>query len=358
MEMLMPRSRFRPRFPALALGVTLVLGFASAAAVAQTGVAQIEADGMPLRLVYPTAAAARPMASGPFNLSVAPAAPPLPGTRRVVLMSHGTGGNPLAEHALAARLAAAGFVVAQLLHRGDNNADVTAAGPESWPHRPREASAALDALAAHPDWGPRLRLDRVGVHGTSAGAITAMTLVGAEWSLRDLIRHCLAAGEADLGFCYNGLPDEAARAARRARFESARNVPDFMLGRENNARHGGRDPRIVVVAVSTPVGAIFRADSLAQVAVPVGVVRAEADRLTPNAFHADRILRHCGACKPLAVMAGAGHMDAMSPWPSSVAKAVAERHPVGGRPEPGFDPAERNAAQAAIVQHFVRHLAP
>jgi hypothetical protein len=29
--------------------------------------------------------------------------------RRVVLMSHGTGGNPLAEHALAACLAAAGF---------------------------------------------------------------------------------------------------------------------------------------------------------------------------------------------------------------------------------------------------------
>jgi predicted dienelactone hydrolase len=178
----MPRSRFCPRLPALALGVTLVLGFASAA-VAQTGVAQIEADGMPLRLVYPTALPARPIASGPFNLSVAPAAPPLPGPRRVVLISHGTGGNPLAEHALAARLAAAGFVVAQLLHRGDNNADVTAAGPESWRHRPREASAALDALAAHPDWGPRLRLDRVGVHGTSAGAVTAMTLVGAEWSL-------------------------------------------------------------------------------------------------------------------------------------------------------------------------------
>jgi predicted dienelactone hydrolase len=185
-----------------------------------------------------------------------------------------------------------------------------------------------------------------------------MALVGAEWSLRDLIRHCLAAGEADLGFCYNGLPDEAARAARRARFESARNVPDFLLGRENNARHGGRDPRIAVVAVSIPVGAIFRADSLAQIAVPVGVVRAEADRLTPNAFHAERLLRYCGACTPLAVMVGAGHMDAMSPWPSSVAKAVAERYPVGGRPEPGFDPAERTAAQAAIVQHFVRHLAP
>ena len=98
--------------------------------------------------------------------------------------------------------------------------------------------------------------------------------------------------------------------------------------------------------------------SRAQIAVPVGVVRAEADRLTPNAFHADHLLRHCGACTPLALMAGAGHMDAMSPWPSSVANAVAERHPVGGRPEPGFDPAERAAAQAAIVQHFVRHLAP
>jgi hypothetical protein len=174
MVMLMPRSRFRPLLPALALGATLVLSVASAAAVAQTGVAQIEADGMPLRLVYPSAARARPMASGPFNLSVAPAAPLLPGSWRVVLISHGTGGNPLAEHT----------------------------------------------------------------------------------------------------------------------------------------------------------------------------------------FHADHLLRHCGACTPLAVMAGAGHIDAMSPWPSSVATAVAERHPVGGRPEPGFDPAERAAAQVAIVQHFVRHLAP
>lgn len=65
----MPRSRFRPLLAALALGVTLVLG---SAAVAQTGVAEIEADGMPLRLVYPTAARVRPMASGPFTLSVAP----------------------------------------------------------------------------------------------------------------------------------------------------------------------------------------------------------------------------------------------------------------------------------------------
>jgi len=113
----MPRSRFCPRFPALALGVTLVVGFASAA-VAQIGVAQIEADGMPLRLVYPTAAHARPMTSGPFNLSVAPAAPPLPGPRRVVLMSHGTGGNPLAEHALAARLAAAGLKISTHLAGG------------------------------------------------------------------------------------------------------------------------------------------------------------------------------------------------------------------------------------------------
>ncbi len=44
----MSQSRFRLLLPALALGITLVLGFASAA-VAQTGVAQIEADGMPLR---------------------------------------------------------------------------------------------------------------------------------------------------------------------------------------------------------------------------------------------------------------------------------------------------------------------
>lgn len=341
----------------IALRCLAALAFATPAA-AQTGFARIEAGGVPVTLVYPTVERATPRGFGPFTITVAPGAEPLPGVRRLVVMSHGTASNALAEHDLAARLAAAGFVVAQPQHRGDNAEDSSAAGPESFRRRPGEVSAVIDALAAHPAWGPRLMLDRVGVHGSSAGAVTALTLAGAEWRLLDLVRHCQAAGERDLGFCYNDVRTEEARAARRARFEAARGVPDALLGREVTASHGGRDARIAVATVAIPVAAIFAADSLARIAIPLGVVAAERDGFTPLPFHADHLLRACAACTALAVMRGAGHMDFMSPWPPSVAQAVAARMAVGAAPEPGFDPAERAAAQGAIVAHFQRYLAP
>jgi predicted dienelactone hydrolase len=351
----------------IALRCLAALAFATPAAAqmetvqtgtVQTGFARIEAAGLPVTLVYPTAERATPRGFGPFTITVAPGAEPLPGVRRLVVMSHGTASNALAEHDLAARLAAAGFVVAQPQHSGDNAEDSSAAGPESFRRRPGEVSAVIDALAAHPAWGPRLRLDKVGVHGSSAGAVTALTLAGAEWRLLDLVRHCQAAGGRDLGFCYNDLRTEEARAARRARFEAARGVPELLLGQEMRAGHGGRDARIAVATVAIPVAAIFAADSLARIAIPIGVVAAERDGFTPLPFHADHLLRSCGRCAALAVMRGAGHMDFMSPWPPSVAQAVAARMAVGAMPEPGFDPAERVAAQGAIVAHFQRYLVP
>lgn len=347
----------RRTLAAIALRCLAALAFATPAA-AQTGFSRIEAGGMPVTLVYPTAERATPSGFGPFTITVAPGAEPLPGMRRLVVMSHGTASNALAEHDLAARLAAAGFVVAQPQHRGDNAEDSSAAGPASFDRRPREVSAVIDALAAHPAWGKRLLLDRVGVHGTSAGAITALALVGAEWRMLDLVRHCQAAGDRDRAFCYNDARTEEARAARRARFEAARGVPDALLGADIRASHGGRDGRISVATVAIPAAAIFAADSLAGITVPVGVVTAERDGMNPNAFHADHLLRSCGTCTALAVMRGAGHMDFMSPWPPSVAQAVAARMAVGAAPEPGFDPAERVAAQGAIVAHFQRYLAP
>ena len=98
-------------------------------------------------------------------------------------MSHGTGGSPLTDHALAATLARAGFVVAQPTHAGDNARDSRGAAPVSWQRRPDELRRVVDALGANPQWQSRLRLDRVGVHGMSAGGVSALALAGAQWRL-------------------------------------------------------------------------------------------------------------------------------------------------------------------------------
>lgn len=336
-------------------------------ASAQVGLVRTELAGVPVHLVYPTAQATQRLVWGPFELDAALDATPLEGRRRLVVMSHGTGGSPLVDHDLAATLARAGFVVAQPMHAGDNFQDHSRAGPEAFATRPGEASRLIDALAAHPQWQGRLQLDRVGVHGMSAGGVTALSLAGAQWSTWQLVQHCLAQGEADLGFCYNGLADPQAQAKRRSGYESARGVPAAQMPEAVTQLRGGRtpdataadqrpDPRVAAVTVAVPVAAIFTADSLARIQVPVGVVSAPRDTMLLPRFHSDHVLAHCRSCQPLATLAGGGHFDVLAPWPDSMAQAVGRQHPRGGFTEPGFNRAERSAAFAAIAAFYVQQL--
>jgi predicted dienelactone hydrolase len=230
-------------------------------------------------------------------------------------------------------------------------------------------SQVIDGLAAHPAWQGVLNLDKVGVHGMSAGGGTALVMAGAQWRTLDLVRHCLDNAEADLGFCYNGLPDAAAQAPRRAQFEQARGVPELFLPATLKQVHGGRTPdrsggdprpdaRVAAVTVAVPIAAIFSRDSLARIAVPVGVVTAGRDTMLPAPFHAGRVLRDCSACRPLAHLAGAGHMDLLAPFPKQIAEAEAARQARGGALEPGFDPADRDRAFQAVADFHRRHLGP
>ena len=168
-----PARRLRHTFCGLGLALAATLS------PAQVGLQQLDLGGLPVTLVYPSAEPVQlQRLGGSFELHVALNAVPSPGVRRLVVMSHGSGGSPLPDHALAATLARAGFVVAQPQHAGDNHADLSRAGPDSWQTRPQEVRQLLDRLAAHPDWQGRLKLDRVGVHGMSAGGATALSLAG------------------------------------------------------------------------------------------------------------------------------------------------------------------------------------
>lgn len=192
---------------------------------AQVGMANAELAGLPVTLVYPTAEPVKHLVQGSFEIDVAVDAAPTPGLHTLIVMSHGTGGSALSDHALAATLARAGFIVAQPQHGGDNYADMSKSGPAAWATRPREISAVIDALAASATWRPLLRLDKVGVHGMSAGGGTALVMAGARWRVLDLALHCAEHSDEDLGFCFNGASSPEARAERKAKFERVRNVP-------------------------------------------------------------------------------------------------------------------------------------
>lgn len=349
---------------ALALALLTV---GSAPARAQVGMSEWRAGTLPVTLVYPTDAPAKTQSLGAFSIEVALNAPPHEQRYRLVVMSHGTGGSAIADHALASALARAGFVVAQPLHEGDNFRDQRLAGPESFQRRPQEVSQVIDALARDPQWSSRLALDKVGVHGMSAGGVTGIALAGGQWRLLNLIRHCNANPVADEAFCFQGAITPEKRAERQARYDRARPWPDFLLPAEVKAVHGGRspgagqsevrpDPRIAAVSLAVPLAVIFSAESLARIRIPVGVVSAQRDEVLLPRFHSEHLLAHCKACQRLADLPGAGHFDLLWPWPAGVAREVAAQQVRGGLPVPGFDPRLREAAHARIVAFHRQHL--
>lgn len=348
----------------LAAGLML-LTFAQAA-LAQIGMTDWRGGPMPVTLVYPTAATARTVTSGPFTLVVAPDAPPREGRHRLVVISHGTGGSAFADHALAARLAQAGFVVAQPLHEGDNFRDQRLAGPDSFRRRPAEVTRLIDALARDPAWSGRLVLDKVGVHGMSAGGVTGIALAGGRWRMLNLVRHCQQHATDDEGFCFQGARDGTARAGRQAAYERARGVPELFLPGDLTGWHGGAaeqpdprpDRRVAAVSLAVPLAVIFSRESLAAIRIPVGVVSADRDEVLVPRFHSEHLLQHCTTCSRLAGLPGAGHFDVLWPWPDSVAREVAAQQVRGGLPQPGFDPQAREAAHARIVAFHRQHLLP
>lgn len=365
------RAAHAARSGLVAAGVALL----ACAANAQVGFTELQLNGMAVTLVYPTDVKGTKKTIGAFEIEVAVDAPlasptSTTGRRRLVVTSHGTAGSALPDHDLAATLARAGFVVAQPLHSGDNWRDASKAGPEAWRSRPTEVLQVIDALAAHPQWGARLQLDRVGVHGTSAGGVTGLSLAGAQWSTLSLLQHCNANMAADYGFCLTGTPDAAAQAKRRAMYERARGVPVAFLPGEVTAWQGGRTPpssqaadfdprpdaRIASVSLSVPVAAIFSAESLARIRVPVGLVGAQADQWLLPAFHSSRVVRHCGNCTMLADLPGATHFDVMHPWPGAAAAEVARTQPRGAATNPAFDGRLRDEAYARVVQFHRQNL--
>ena len=77
---------------------------------------------------YPTGQASRPAQFGPYTLGVARGAPPTGGRHRLVMISHGTGGDPLSHAQLGIALARRGYVAAAPRHAKDNSRDCSVVG--------------------------------------------------------------------------------------------------------------------------------------------------------------------------------------------------------------------------------------
>ena len=116
------------------------------------------------------------------------------------------------------------------------------------------------------------------------------------------------------------------------------------------------DPRVAAVSLAVPLGAFFSAESLARIAIPVGLTTAGNDLVLVPRFHSERVLELCKTCRRLSSHPSAGHFDWLSPWPVAVAQTVAATQMRGGLPNAQFTPAERQKAFDAIAAFFAQTL--
>ena len=226
-------------------------------------------------LYYPTMAAPRAIAMGPFALNVAIGGKPVDKVKALILLSHGTGGSELGHSVLAQALARDGYLVAALRHPGDNWQDrsLIEKSPERYfDERPRQASRVIDAILADPGWKDRIATDsqgpRVGALGHSAGGYTVLALAGAMPDLSRMRKHCQAEASEDPIFCGMGRSEVAMPPLPAA-------TPSL------------KDERVRAIVAMAPAGVPLTAESLATVRSATMIYEAELDRFLVPRFHAE-----------------------------------------------------------------------
>ncbi|HJQ55482.1 MAG TPA: dienelactone hydrolase, partial [Vineibacter sp.] len=138
---------------------------------------------------------------GDDGAPTATAQPPLPGRRRLILISHGSGGTPLNHRDLILHLAAQGSIVAAPLHPHDRAGDQWGSGTDlQLLGRPRHLALSIDALLAHATFGPTIDPARIGVVGYSAGGYGALVAIGGRPDFALGPAHCAQAAR-DRLFC-------------------------------------------------------------------------------------------------------------------------------------------------------------
>jgi predicted dienelactone hydrolase len=332
---------------------------AAACVYAQAGVGLAQLPGQkgdnPVTVFYPSTAEDKPVQRGPFTLNVAQQGEPQRGNGRLIVVSHGSGGNPWVHSDLARALVQAGYIVAMPLHRGDNALDPGKPGPESWKIRPHEVSRAIDAVAQDARFASFVAFDKVGMYGMSAGGHTALSMAGGRWSPSKFRDHCVAHIAEDFPACVglattlrgNFLDDVKEKVALdiiRKRFD-------------DEAWYTHDDPRIKAVVAGVPAAADFDPASLAAARVPLGFVTARGDKWLAPRFHSDTIVKACAPrCEVIADLPTAGHGALLSPPPPmSVLDEIAQD--LLGDP-PGFDRSQMPEVDRKIVAFFNRHLLP
>jgi len=284
---------------------------------------------------YPTEAVAQDVDLGPFTLNIARGGAVAGRGLPLIVISHGNGGASLSHHDTAVALAQAGFVVAAVMHTGDNFADQSKEA--SMMDRARHISRVIDHMLTK--WPGRDRIDatRIGVFGHSSGGFTALAVVGGAADLGRIAPHC------------QQHPGDYACQLIARRPAAAAAVATTLV-------QAGRDARVrAAVVVAPALGFTFTQASLADVSVPIQLWRGEDDVVLPHPWYAEAV--RAALPKPLDYreVPKAGHFDFLAPCTPRFAAMA----PPLCSSQPGFDRvAFHREFNAAVVDFFKVALKP
>lgn len=260
-------------------------------------------------------------------------APPQAGRHRLVVISHGYGGNWNNQQWLAVDLAAQGYVVAAANHPGSTSRDLTPPGAVRLAERPRDVSRVIDALNADPQFSPVLEPQRAVAIGHSLGGWTAMALAGGRFDPARFAASCKAHPEMAACGPEIARPPEAAEAAATL----ARPLADARIR--------------AVVTLDLGLSQGFDPASLAAVARPVLVIGAgPGNPKMPVELESGHLARLLPAATTRYVPIGdAGHFSFLGICkPGAIALLEAERPGDGTICRDGGDPNGEGRGRPAI----------
>ena len=309
----------------------LVSAQAQAAGYEQLSIPDSGNPPLEIGIWYPSDAPAHKQVLFLDKQDVAPDAPVSGQGLPLIVMSHGQGGRFANAFDTAIALANAGFVAAALTHTGDNLHDQSRV-LQIW-DRSRQLHVLTDWMLH--DWPAHAQIDpqRIGVFGFSAGGLTALVAAGGTPDLSRLGPHCAA------------HPAEFTCALITSNHGDATKLPVLPAGAWVH------DPRIKAAVVAAPaLGYTFGRDGLAGVHVPVQLWRAELDHILPQPFFAQAVRDDLPAPPEYHVVAGADHLDFLTPCDAEKTRIVA----VICHSAPGFDRAAFKASFNADVVRFFK----
>lgn len=240
---------------------------------------------MPTAFWYPTPSPESRKRVGIYEISAAFDAEPADGRFGLIAISHGSGGGSLNHHDWAEALARAGYVVVAPTHVGDKPEFRRGGGTrEQMLERPEQLRHAAQAALDDPELGPIIDAARIGVMGFSAGGYTAL----------------IAAG---------GCPDFSLAPGHAS--DIAALGPDDW--------RSAAIPGVAAAIFLAPFSLPFNAKGLENVHAKCMIVRADADTITPNAMHAERLAASLARGVRIETVSG-GHYVFIAPAVESVAK--------------------------------------